>query len=106
MHCGPVIGMHYKHFNALLQRTRQAMSNVGIPLEEQVAICQLVAVVLHLGNMRFVAAGDPDSSQVDPAVMQHSQVAAELLGVNAAGLVKALTTRTRQTVDGEFACCW
>ena len=45
-------------------RTRQAMSVVGIPLAEQDGVFRTVAAVLHLGNVAFVEAGDPDSSQV------------------------------------------
>ena len=40
------------------------MSVVGIPLVEQDAVFRTVAAVLHLGNVDFVEAGEPDSSQV------------------------------------------
>ncbi|CAL8460835.1 g366 [Coccomyxa elongata] len=83
------------------KRTRRAMSLVGIPEEEQVAVCQTVAAVLHLGNVSFVEAGEQDSSKVAPgASQQHLAAAAKLLGVAPEGLAHALTTRTRQTTDG------
>ncbi len=78
------------------------MSLVGIPEKEQVAVCQTVAAVLHLGNVSFVEAGEQDSSKVAPgASQQHLAAAAKLLGVAPEGLAHALTTRTRQTTDGE-----
>lgn len=42
--------------------------------------------------------------QVSPALEPHLRAAAELLGVESEGLSKALTTRTRHTVDGGWAC--
>ena len=84
-----------------MQYTRRAMTHVGIPVEEQDAVFQLVATVLHLGNLEFVDAGEHDSSQVTEASASALQAAAALLGVKADGLARALTTRTRHTVDGE-----
>ena len=75
------------------------MTLVGIPLDEQDAIFATVAGVLHLGNVAFQE-GPDESSAVTAAAQQHLQAAATLLGVDADGLLKALTTRTRQTVDG------
>lgn len=77
------------------------MSLVGIPEEEQDAACRTVAAVLHLGNVDFVDAGDVDSSTVAPAAAKHLDAAAKLLGVDRNGLLKSLTSRTRNTVDGE-----
>lgn len=77
------------------------MSLVGIPEEEQLAVCQTVAAVLHLGNVSFVEGTEQDSSKLAPvAAQQHLAAAAKLLGVHAEGLEHALTTRTRQTTDG------
>lgn len=86
-----------------MQATRRSMTLVGIPKAEQDAAFRTVAAVLHLGNLDFVDAGDTDSSTVAPAAKRHLAAAAKLLGVDAAGLLKALTTRTRQTVDGARA---
>lgn len=82
------------------QATRRSMSLVGIPVEEQEAACRTVAAVLHLGNVDFVDNGDADSSTVAPAAAKHLDAAAKLLGVDRNGLLKSLTSRTRNTVDG------
>lgn len=84
-----------------LQHTRRAMTNVGIPKDEQDAIFQLVATVLHIGNLEFTEAGEHDSSQVVESSAPALEAAAKLLGVQSDGLSRALTTRTRHTVDGE-----
>ncbi|KAK9844720.1 hypothetical protein WJX74_005896 [Apatococcus lobatus] len=81
------------------QDTRRAMTLVGIPIEEQDAVWQLVAVVLHLGNLQFTE-GEEDSSRVSEPAVEHLEAAARLLGTRPDTLVKALTTRTRQTPDG------
>ncbi|GAB4821968.1 hypothetical protein N2152v2_009014 [Parachlorella kessleri] len=82
------------------KRTRQAMTVVGVSEDDQDAVFRTVAAVLHLGNVAFQAGADADASQVTPAAEEHLRAAASLLGVDSKGLSKALTTRTRQTVDG------
>jgi myosin-5 len=84
------------------RRTRRSMSVVGIPEAEQDAVFRTVAAVLHLGNLAFVeaAADGADASELDPAAQEHLEAAAVLLGADAEGLRRALTTRTRQTPDG------
>ncbi len=77
------------------------MTNVGIPGSEQDAVFQLVATVLHLGNLEFTEAGEHDSSQVVESSAAALEAAARLLGVQSDSLSRALTTRTRHTVDGE-----
>ena len=78
------------------------MTLVGIPKPEQDAIFATVAAVLHMGNTIFVAAGDDGESSklADDTASAHLGAAAHLLGVDAAGLLRALTTRTRHTHDG------
>lgn len=77
------------------------MTLVGIPLDDQASIFAAVASVLHLGNIRFVE-GPEESSQLAGGDAQfHLDAAAQLLGVSAQGLAKALTTRTRVTHDGD-----
>mmetsp|Transcript_16539 Transcript_16539/g.49488 ORF Transcript_16539/g.49488 Transcript_16539/m.49488 type:complete len:1726 (-) Transcript_16539:622-5799(-) len=80
--------------------TRRSMTLVGIPLEQQDAVFRMVAAVLHLGNLTFKEAGDQDTSTIHPDAQKHLEATAFLLGVETDGLLKALTTRTRQTVDG------
>lgn len=61
-------------FACWLQRTRQAMSIVGIPEGEQDAVFRAVASVLHLGNIQFCEGAEPDSSQVClPALAWHER---------------------------------
>ena len=64
---------------------------------------QTVAAVLHLGNVSFADGAEQDSSQVPAGpARKHLEAAAQLLGVPAEGLARALTTRTRQTTDGDL----
>ena len=78
------------------------MSLVGIPEQEQRAVFQTVAAVLHLGNVSFADGAEQDSSQVPAGPpRKHLEAAAQVLGVPAEGLARALTTRTRQTTDGD-----
>ena len=77
------------------------MTLVGIPVEQQDACFRMVAAVLHMGNLEFAEGAGEDSSQLAPAAAKHLDACAMLLGVPPDGLLKALTTRTRQTVDGE-----
>jgi myosin V len=81
------------------------MTLVGIPLEQQDACFRLVAAVLHMGNLEFAEGSEQDSSQLAPASAKHLDACAMLLGVQPDGLLKALTTRTRQTVDGQCPLC-
>jgi myosin V len=77
------------------------MTLVGIPEEEQDAVFQVVASVLHLGNIRFREGADGESSDLaDVKAQNHLIAAAKLLGCDAEGLYHALTTRTRHTHDG------
>lgn len=76
------------------------MTLVGIPKEDQAAIFAAVASVLHLGNITFTEGPDESSLVQGEAAEFHLNAAAALLGVDAKGLAKALTTRTRNTFDG------
>eukprot|EP00887_Chlorella_sp_A99_P006772 scaffold2.g6772.t1 len=83
------------------RRTRHAMAVVGIPEAEQDAVFRTVAAVLHLGNVEFVGVGgDSEASTVAPSAEAALACCAELLGVEAEGLRRTLTTRTRLTPDG------
>ncbi len=77
------------------------MTLVGLTEDEQISVFRTVAAVLHLGNVAFKEGADSDSSAIKGADSEHHLSAvAELLGVDAAGLRHALTTRTRITHDG------
>ncbi len=77
------------------------MTIVGLSEEEQDAVFQTVASVLHLGNVSFQPAAN-DATDVTADSEEHLAAAAQLLAVDVEGLRKALTTRTRHTVDGEW----
>lgn len=68
----------------------------------QEAIFQVVAAVLHLGNCDFKEDPKTDGGCMmrNEESEKHLSWAAELLRVPAEGLLKALSTRTRQTPDG------
>ncbi len=81
--------------------TVRAMTAVGIPAADQEAVFRVVAAILSLGNITFGPGADEESSKVpDGGPAQFLATTAELLGVAREGLLKALTTRTRQTPDG------
>ena len=76
------------------------MSLVGMPQDEQDKVFNVVAAVLHLGNITFVDKGD-DASSVPCGPAEAALLAvSELLVVDKGGLLHALTTRTRQTPEG------
>ncbi|KNC47564.1 myosin-Ia [Thecamonas trahens ATCC 50062] len=74
-----------------------AMTTLGFPADSQTALFRLLAAVLHLSRVSFVAAagskGDV-ASVADGAVLAD---VARLLGVSADGLGKALTSHTIET---------
>ncbi|GBF89890.1 hypothetical protein Rsub_02594 [Raphidocelis subcapitata] len=86
----------------LFRTTRHAMRAVGISVSDQEQVFALLAALLHLSDLSFAPcprdgdegcalAGGGDASLA---------AAAGLLGVDAAALRKAVTTRTRATPDG------
>ena len=85
-------------------RTRRAMELVGIGEGDADAAARVVAAVLHLGNVALEPVGDgescaPCSTDAGKAAAA-LEAAALLLSVEPAALLKALTTRTRQTPEG------
>lgn len=82
-------------------QTREAMSVVGISDADQRSIFQTVAIVLHLGNLTFAPdADDSDKCFLEEGGQASLEAAAELLGTDADTLLKAVSTRSRQTFDG------
>eukprot|EP00899_Mesostigma_viride_P015795 jgi/Mesvir1/24216/Mv10927-RA.2 len=85
------------------RRTKRAMDIVGISKEEQEAIFRSVAAVLHLGNIVFKPSADGEGSQLkDEVADRHLHICADLLRVNAQGLLDALVTRTIVTRDEKY----
>ena len=86
------------------RRTRRAMELVGISKEDSDAAAKVVAAVLHLGNIVLEPVGDGEScapSSTDGGKAAAAlEAAAFLLSVDTESLLKALTTRTRQTPEG------
>ncbi|GAA6007186.1 hypothetical protein JCM11491_003035 [Sporobolomyces phaffii] len=84
------------------QQLKEAFKAVGFPKKAVASICQLLAAILHLGNIEFVMdkRRNPDS-----AVVKNSHVldiAAEFLGVEASELEYTLTNKS--TVLGGEVC--
>ncbi|KAF3784216.1 Myosin-12 [Nymphaea thermarum] len=83
--------------------TRNAMDVVGISQEEQDAIFQVVAAILHLGNVEFKKGKEADSSELkDDKAKFHLQTAAELLMCNVKALEDSLCKRVIVTPDGNI----
>ncbi|TKY62281.1 Myosin-6 protein [Spatholobus suberectus] len=80
--------------------TRRAMDIVGISSEEQDAIFQVVAAILHLGNIEFAKGKEIDSSMPkDEKSRFHLQTAAELFMCDAKALEDSLCKRVIVTRD-------
>ncbi len=66
---------------------------------------QLLAALLHLGNVEFVScAEDAEAAAVADAGAEAMVAAAQLLGVEVSELTRVLVTRMRLTPDGEHSC--
>ncbi|AES81671.2 putative myosin ATPase [Medicago truncatula] len=79
---------------------RRAMDVVGISIENQDAIFQVVAAILHLGNIEFVKGDEIDSSMPkDEKSRFHLQTAAELFMCDANALEDSLCKRVIVTRD-------
>jgi myosin heavy subunit len=78
--------------------TVKSMKAIDMADAEIQNVMRIVAAVLHLGNVQFTKS---DKSQVEQASQAGLQKASELLGVNAAGLARALVTRVR-VVEGKI----
>jgi myosin-5 len=86
----------------LFRVTRHAMRAVGISAADQEQVFSLLAALLHLSDLSFTTCprdGD-EACAVAGGGEASLAAAAGLLGVDAAALLKAVTTRTRATPDG------
>ncbi|GAA5929616.1 uncharacterized protein JCM15063_004203 [Sporobolomyces koalae] len=81
---------------------KEAFKAVGFPKKAVASICQLLAAILHLGNIDFVMdkRRNPDSAVVKNAHVL--EIAAEFLGVEASELEYSLTNKS--TVLGGEVC--
>jgi len=82
--------------------TRHAMRSVGLAADDQEHIFRLLSALLHLADVDFdpCPKSDGEGCAVGPGCTMSVAAAAELLGCDAAALLKAVTTRTRMTPDG------
>ncbi|KAJ3246982.1 hypothetical protein HDU78_005633 [Chytriomyces hyalinus] len=74
---------------------REALKSVGIGKRHQTQIFQLLAAILHLGNIAFV---DDGNKADEPCTVKNSQqlsLVADLLGVHPAALEACLTYKTQ-----------
>lgn len=82
--------------------TQQALSTVGIGIEQQWAVFKLLAALLHIGNMEITASGkDANIADQEPSLV----LVTKLIGVSAASfktftIKKQMTTRTEKIVIG------
>ncbi|KAK4768747.1 hypothetical protein SAY86_026897 [Trapa natans] len=80
--------------------TRKAMDIVGINSDDQDAIFQVVAAILHLGNIQFAKGEEPDSSiPKDDESHFHIKTAAELFMCDEKALEDSLCKRVMVTRD-------
>lgn len=93
-----------------VQHTRSAMAAIGLSTAQQEGVFQIIAAILHLGNVAFTDSSSDGSAATDAGTgirilagggaQEAVEVAAELLGVDPVLLVTVLTTRTIQTPEG------
>ena len=93
---------------------QQAMCDLGFEAAEQACVLDVVAAVLHIGNITFTAqsaeaagaasaASAAEAAALDPACEERTQRACSLLGVDAAALRRALCEKFIVTPDSSFA---
>lgn len=83
------------------QRMKQAFRNVGLSQRHVASICQVLAAILHLGNLEFVQ--DHHRTQ-DAASIRNSdilKIVAEFLGVDPKKLEESLVLKTK-LIRGEL----
>ena len=74
--------------------TSQAFSAMGVDGATQIDVWELLAAILHLGNLTFKAKNDTECSVADPSLLKH---VAELLSCDAALLERCMTWRQMDT---------
>ena len=73
-------------------KTTDAMSIIGLPQDTIQSVLQIVAGILHMGNIVFET-NLTDEAVVSKSSTLHAQKTAQLFGVSVDGLLIALTTR-------------
>ncbi|KAL8280137.1 hypothetical protein RQP46_007467 [Phenoliferia psychrophenolica] len=80
---------------------KEAFKAIGFPKKAVASVCQILAAILHLGNLDFAM---DRARSIDSAVVKNAHVlerVADFLGVDAASLETALTNKTA-LVGGEM----
>lgn len=67
---------------------------MGIQENEKTGLYQLLAVIIHLGNIEFENSGNDDAAQISEKSKHHIGFAATLLNVSSDDLMNALLFRT------------
>jgi chitin synthase len=92
----PVARQNMRDDDAIrFDQLKVALKNVGFSKRHVAQMCQLIAAILHLGNLEFVVDRGRD---VDAAVVRNTDVlelVAEFLGVMPSALETALSYRTK-----------
>ncbi|KAF0712584.1 hypothetical protein As57867_004758, partial [Aphanomyces stellatus] len=78
---------------AQYHRTMAAMDTIGLCVEDRFWVLQLVAAVLHLGNVKFMAKKGQEGSTIADASAATAALVADFLGLSPTELDKALCTR-------------
>ncbi len=73
-------------------KMREALHTLGFSDDQQMGVCQVLAAILHIGNIEAVAESDDDACQIDQSDCS-LETAARLLGVDRRALHKWLSNR-------------
>ncbi|KAF0742881.1 hypothetical protein Ae201684P_000072 [Aphanomyces euteiches] len=72
--------------------TKNAMADLGLSNEQISSVMEIVAAVLHLGNLQFVPDG-PSSSRFDNSSENAMAFSSKLLGISVDAIQASMTTR-------------
>ncbi|OEH76717.1 myosin g [Cyclospora cayetanensis] len=82
-----------------LEELKHALQTLGFSASQQNNLFSIVAAILHLGNVKFIAhgAGGGEGSAPDPSTKTHISSSSSLLGVSEEGLVNLFIYRSLKT---------
>ncbi|TMW62346.1 hypothetical protein Poli38472_009839 [Pythium oligandrum] len=83
------------------ERTKHALSLLGLSSEEQNALFRVLAGVLHLGQVVFEP--NPDNDEASHVTESSVMVAADLLGLDTTEMNKALCNRTMKAMKEVYS---
>ncbi|GLE06274.1 hypothetical protein PINS_up015521 [Pythium insidiosum] len=88
-----------KHF----EKTRHALELIGLSDAEQRPLYEVLAGVLHLGEMNLISNPSNDEESLIPEGDEGTKAAIELLGVTWDAIQKALCSRTMRAVNDVYS---